>query len=172
MNKRTQITLARAGLLVGYIVAAALLSVFFGAAGDGSYAPGAVMFGWGFVPWVFQLAPGALGFLLVPIVYLLCLFTVVTVFGRSLLPVGFHVVGVIIALITVEHGHLAVGGWLVASYIVPSCFAVGYLWCDLRLSRRAQQVAPHEPPPRASVLDAPDDRTLDSLPAPGSSGGR
>jgi hypothetical protein len=36
----------------------------------------------------------------------------------------------------------------------------------------AQPVAPHEPPPRASVSDAPDDRTLDSLPAPGSSGGR
>jgi hypothetical protein len=36
----------------------------------------------------------------------------------------------------------------------------------------AQPAAPHEPPPRASVSDAPDDRTLDSLPAPGSSGGR
>jgi hypothetical protein len=167
MNKRTQITLGRAGLLVSYIVAAALR-----AAGDGSYAPGAVMFGWGFVPWELQLAPGAVGFLLVPIVYLLCFFTVVTVFGRSLLPAGFHAAGVVIALITVEHGHLAVGGWLVASYIVPSCFAVGYLWCDLRLSRSAQQVAPHKPPPRVSVSDTPDDRSLDSLPAPGSGGGR
>jgi hypothetical protein len=36
----------------------------------------------------------------------------------------------------------------------------------------AEPVAPHEPPPRASVSDAPDERTLDSLPAPGSSGGR
>ena len=35
-----------------------------------------------------------------------------------------------------------------------------------------QPVAPHEPPPRVSVPGAPDDRTLDSLPAPGSSGGR
>jgi hypothetical protein len=36
----------------------------------------------------------------------------------------------------------------------------------------AEPVAPREPPPCASVSDAPDDRTLDSLPAPGSSGGR
>lgn len=38
--------------------------------------------------------------------------------------------------------------------------------------REAEPVAPHEPPPRASASDALDDRTLDSLPAPGSSGGR
>jgi hypothetical protein len=41
-----------------------------------------------------------------------------------------------------------------------------------RFMGEAQPVAPHEPPPRASVSDASDDRTLDSLPAPGSSGGR
>jgi hypothetical protein len=36
----------------------------------------------------------------------------------------------------------------------------------------AEPVAPHEPPPRPSVSDTLDDRTLDSLPAPGSGGGR
>jgi hypothetical protein len=36
----------------------------------------------------------------------------------------------------------------------------------------AEPVAPHEPPPPASVSDAVDDRTLDSLSAPGSGGGR
>jgi hypothetical protein len=41
-----------------------------------------------------------------------------------------------------------------------------------RETMNGEPVAPHEPPPRASVSDAPDDRTLDSLPAPGSSGGR
>jgi hypothetical protein len=35
-----------------------------------------------------------------------------------------------------------------------------------------QPVAPHEPPPRASVSGPPDDPTLDSLPASGSGGGR
>lgn len=35
-----------------------------------------------------------------------------------------------------------------------------------------QPIAPHEPSPRVSVSDAPGDRMLDSLPAPGSSGGR
>lgn len=36
----------------------------------------------------------------------------------------------------------------------------------------AEPVAPHEPPPRASVSDTSDNQTPDSLPAPGSSGGR
>ena len=36
----------------------------------------------------------------------------------------------------------------------------------------AEQAAPHEPPPRSSVSDAPDDRTLDSPPAPVPGGGR
>ena len=40
------------------------------------------------------------------------------------------------------------------------------------VSRVAEPVAPHEPPPRTSVPDVPDNPTLDSLPAPGSSGGR
>ena len=142
MSKRTQITLFRAGLLVGYYLSAAFLSVFFGAAGHGSYAPGAVMFGWGFMPWYLRLAPGAVGFLLVPAVYLLCFFTVVTIFGRSLIPVGFHAVGVVIAVINVQHGHLAERGWLAASYIVASLVALGYLRCDQRLARRAQPVAP------------------------------
>jgi NAD(P)-dependent dehydrogenase (short-subunit alcohol dehydrogenase family) len=35
-----------------------------------------------------------------------------------------------------------------------------------------QQIAPHEPPPRVSVSEAPGDRKLDSQAAPGSSGGR
>ena len=35
-----------------------------------------------------------------------------------------------------------------------------------------EPAAAHEPPPRPSVSDAPDGRTLDSLPAPSSSGGR
>jgi hypothetical protein len=41
-----------------------------------------------------------------------------------------------------------------------------------REQKNAEPVAPHEPPPRVSVSDASDNRTLDSLPAPGSSGGR
>jgi hypothetical protein len=40
------------------------------------------------------------------------------------------------------------------------------------LMDKVEPVAPHEPPPRASVSDPLDDRTLDSLPSPGSSGGR
>jgi hypothetical protein len=41
-----------------------------------------------------------------------------------------------------------------------------------REQKSAEPVAPHEPPPRVSVSDVPDNPTLDSLPAPGSSGGR
>ncbi len=36
----------------------------------------------------------------------------------------------------------------------------------------AEAAAPLEPPPNSSVSDAPEDRTLDSLPAPGPGGGR
>ena len=39
-------------------------------------------------------------------------------------------------------------------------------------SETTERVAPHEPPPRAGVSDAPDDRTLDSLPGSDPSGGR
>jgi len=141
MSKRTQITLLRGGLLAGYMLAAAFLVVFFSAAGDGSYAPGAVLLGWGIMPWQLRIVPGAVGFLLPPILYLVCLFTVVTVFPRSLLPLGFHIIGVVIAVINVKHGHLAVGGWLSMSYIVSFLFALGYLWCDQRLVRRAQRGA-------------------------------
>jgi hypothetical protein len=43
---------------------------------------------------------------------------------------------------------------------------------ETNLHCHAEPVAPPEPPPRVSGSDVPDDRTLDSLPAPGSSGGR
>ena len=141
MNKRTQITLIRAGLLVGYMLATAFLVVFFSAAGDGSYAPGAVLLGWGIVPWQLRIVPGAVGFLLPPILYLVCFFTVVTVFPRSLLPLGFHIIGVVIAVINVKQGHLAVGGWLSMSFVVSFLFALSYLCCDQRLVRRAQRGA-------------------------------
>jgi hypothetical protein len=55
------------------------------------------------------------------------------------------------------------------------CLAVGpkLEWGGLEPSLFGTEPgAPHEPPPRASVSDAPDDRTLDSLPESGSSGGR
>jgi len=141
MSKRTQITLLRGGLLAGYMLAAAFLVVFFSAAGDGSYAPGAVLLGWGIVPWQLDIVPGAFGFLLPPILYLVCLFIAVTAFPRSLLPLGFHIIGVFIAVVSVKQGHLAVGGWLWMSYIVPCLFALGYLWCDQWLARRAQRGA-------------------------------
>ena len=101
-----QITLLRGGLLAGYILAAAFLIVFFSAAGDGSYAPGAVLLGWGIVPWQLRIVPGAVGFLLVPAVHLLCFFAAVSLFARSLLPAGIHAVGIVIAVLNVKHGHL------------------------------------------------------------------
>ncbi len=136
-----QITLLRGGLLAGYMLAAAFLVVFFSAAGDGSYAPGAVLLGWGIVPWQLGIVPGAVGFLLPPILYLVFLFIIVTVFPRSLLPLGFHIIGVLFAVISVKQGHLAVGGWLWMSYLVPLLFALGYLWCDRQWARRAQRGA-------------------------------
>ena len=55
----------------------------------------------------------------------------------------------------------------------------GGLFEELRLlsfqvlkATQLQPVAPHEPPPRASVSDAPDNRKLDSLPVPDPSDGR
>ena len=46
-------------------------------------------------------------------------------------------------------------------------------WEDVvRRFDAAEPVAPHEPPPHGSVSDASADRTLDSLSAPGSGGGR
>jgi hypothetical protein len=64
MSKRAHITLLRGGLLAGYMLGGALLVVFFSAAGDGSYAPGAVLLGWGILPWQLGIIPGAAGFLL------------------------------------------------------------------------------------------------------------
>lgn len=43
-------------------------------------------------------------------------------------------------------------------------------WTELET--QAEQITPHEPPPRSSASDAPDHRTLDSPPAPGPGGGR
>jgi hypothetical protein len=62
-----------------------------------------------------------------------------------------------------------IGGFLFLVPFALSFFAPcsGYFG-----SQESQPVAPHEPPPRASVSDVPDDRTVDPLPAPGSSGGR
>lgn len=47
-------------------------------------------------------------------------------------------------------------------------------FCGINMNNNqdAEQIASHEPPPRASVSDAPDARTLDPLPAPLSGGGR
>ena len=46
-------------------------------------------------------------------------------------------------------------------------------WNDVvRRFDTAEPVAPHEPPPRGSISDASADRTLDSLSAPDSGGGR
>jgi hypothetical protein len=50
--------------------------------------------------------------------------------------------------------------------------AIGALDEYYRETMNGEPVAPHEPPPRASVSDASDDRTLDPPPAPGSGGGR
>jgi hypothetical protein len=44
--------------------------------------------------------------------------------------------------------------------------------CGGQITSNSAQVAPHEPPPRGSDSDAPNSRTLDSLPESGSSGGR
>jgi hypothetical protein len=56
---------------------------------------------------------------------------------------------------------------------VPSFTAYWFFLKDYpELEPEAEPVAPREPPPRVSVSDVPDDRTLDLLPAPVSGGGR
>jgi hypothetical protein len=45
-------------------------------------------------------------------------------------------------------------------------------WRGHTVVTNTEPVPPHEPPPRASVPDVSGDRTLDSLPARGSGGGR
>jgi hypothetical protein len=54
----------------------------------------------------------------------------------------------------------------------PPTLNVYSLDCQHDRADPAERVAAHEPPPRALVSDAVGDRTPDSLPAPGSSGGR
>jgi hypothetical protein len=123
------------------MVASFFLGVFFGGAGDGSYAPPAIFYGWGIVPWQLRLARGETGFWLVPNCYLVCLFGLVTLFARSsdwivrFAPVAVHAVGVVVAVLQVQHGHLAKGAVLGASYLIPALVALAYLWTDCRWAR-------------------------------------
>lgn len=130
--------LLRFGLLVAYILAALLLVVFFGAAGHGSYAPGAILYGWGIVPWQLNAVRGEVGFLLVPVLYLVCYFAFATWFARSPVPLGVHAGGVVVAIMNVQHTRLAERAWLAMSYIVSVALAVGFIWCDQRLLRHRQ----------------------------------
>lgn len=140
-------TLLRALLLVAYMVASFFAGVFFGGAGDGSYAPPAILYGWGIVPWQLGLARSEFGFWIIPNGYLVALFIAVTASVRSnqrilrFAPLAVHMLGVLVATVRVEHGHLAKGWWLVASYIIPSLVAVGYLACDWHLAVAARRHA-------------------------------
>lgn len=136
MNKGTQIVLLRGGLLIAYLLAALFVAAFFGAAGHGSYAPGAILFGWGIVPWQLEIVRGGTGFFLVPMLYLLCFLALASLIPRSVIPLGLHTGGVVVAVMNLQHSHVVERGWLAMSYIVSLAVAMGFIWCDQRLLRR------------------------------------
>lgn len=147
-STRRRKTLLRAVLLVAYMVISLFVGAFFRGGGHGSYAPPAILYGWGIVPWQLDLAPGEFGFWVIPNASLVGLFLAVTTSIRAnqriaqLAPVGLHMVGVVVAAVHVEHGHLAKDWWLVASYIVPALIAAGYLASDWHLAILARRPPP------------------------------
>jgi hypothetical protein len=148
-----QCLLTRVLLLLAYAPLSLAVGVVFAGGGHGSYAPSAVMYAWGILPWQFGIAPEMIGFWLVPMAYLVGFFGVMSYLApsphrlRSLMPFIFHAVGVMVALVKAEHGDSIPAGFLAASYIVPAVLAGGYLWCDWNLARRPYRSLPTSSPP-------------------------
>jgi hypothetical protein len=145
---------ARVALLITYAALSFLVVLYFAGAGHGSYAPPAILFSWGIVPWQHGLVEGTFGFLVLSALYLSAFFVFNTVLARSanvrvsMIPVVVHMAGVIVALAGMKHGHLCTAGRLAASIAVSAPLAALYLtldWTMLRKTRRSAGVGTDEP---------------------------
>lgn len=126
-------------LLVGYAFLSFNLGLFsIRSDGYGSKVPLAIAYSWGLLPWEYCLVSGGVGFWLLPLFYMVCLFTLTTTCARSsrltvsLSSVAFHAIGVVIALMNVEPGEPVTFGYLTASVLVTGA----YLWFGWSMARR------------------------------------
>lgn len=145
--------LTRVFLLVVYVPLSFEVSLLFIRSDSlGSYAPPAILFSWGILPGQYGLISNLAVFWLVPIGYLVGLFGVMTVCGRSplvpfsVVPFVIHGLGVALALTVVtqkfEHAGDVTPGFLRASYIVAVVLAATYLFSDWWLARKTATLRP------------------------------
>lgn len=140
-------TAVRVLLLIVYVLLSFAFSlIFVRADGQGSYAPPAILFSWGILAEKYGWVSRPIGFWIVPVLYIVCLFGMVTVCARSprlaisLSPFAIHGLGALIALRMVnrmaEHGADATRGFLIASYVTATLLITAYLLCDWWLARK------------------------------------
>ena len=138
---------ARIALLVAYTVVSLIVVVLFADEGHGSYAPPAILFSWGIVPWQHGLADSMYDFTVPAALYLSGLFVLNTALASSakrrvsMIPIAIHIAGIIVALAGVEHGDLNTPGWLADSIIVSAPLAILYMTLDWIMLRKARREA-------------------------------
>jgi len=122
-----------------------IIIYFFAAAGHGSYAPLAIIYGWFSLPWIFSLTSlfdsptlntldtnisfyilTALQFVVYGIIWIILKYKNISYSKAIILP-GIHVAGALIASIFIGHGHLTSLFELILSYIV-SILAIAFYW--------------------------------------------
>jgi hypothetical protein len=144
-------SLVRVLLLIVYVLLAYELSlIFVRADGQGSYAPPAILFSWGILAEKYGWVSKPIGFWIIPVVYIACLFRMMTVCARSpriaiaLLPFAIHGFGALIALRMVnrmaEHDTDATHGFVRTSYVIAAMLVAAYLLCDWWLARKLGKV--------------------------------
>lgn len=142
MQRATKQLIIRALWLGLYCMFSFMCVFWFAGFGHGSYAPPAILYSWGIIPWQYGLVGEVFGICVLPFFYLVGFFFLNTIVGKSavisaaLFPTAFHVGGVLIALVGMEHGHLNTPLRLSASIAVSAPLGVVYLFVDLWLLRR------------------------------------
>jgi hypothetical protein len=143
--------MSRLLLWLGFGGVSFVFALSFAGWGHGSYAPFVVFCAWGSLPWELLSSKGgdtvtALAFLGAPAAYLSCLFVASGYLVRrwglrsyGLAP-ATHIVGVVLAAIYVEHGHLATRALIQISYFSSAAllivfFAIDY-WVLRSISER------------------------------------
>jgi len=122
------------------------VSFIFGGAGHGSFAPMSIFYSWARLFLEYGILPETSFWsdILLLVIYPLSIFIAATLLLRNGKPrwyfvvLSFHVLGIILSALIVEHGHLVTKQTIMASYAAAIPIAFGYYFIDYRLLKRSR----------------------------------
>ncbi len=137
----------RSLLFAVYLLVTFIISFLFSGAGHGSFGPMLIFYSWArlFLEYGTLPEPSFWSAFYLVVIYLVLIFMATTLligYGKIkwyFVILFFHLMGIILSVLLVEHGHLVTRALIIGSYAAAIPVSFGYYFVDYKLLKKSRR---------------------------------